>query len=387
MKIAMLGQKGIPAIFGGIERHVEELAIRLADHNHEVIVYCRPWYLGKQPVTSNEQRIHRVSIPTIKSKHLDAIVHTFFSTMHALRKNPDIYHYHGVGPSLISWIPRIFRPRARVITTFHCIDRKHQKWGLVARVALRLGEWSACRFAHQTITVSRTLEQYCKDVYETNTSYIPNGIAAPPHTGTTLIKRFQLEPNKYVAMVSRLVRHKGAHYLIRAWNGLQTKHPKLIQDKKLVIVGDSAFTDDYTAELRTLAGTDPSIVFTGYQSGAMLEELFANALFIAHPSESEGLPIAVLEAMSYGKVVVASDIPENMEVVAEHGVPFRNSDVAHLTERMAELLENPNELTALGARAQAFVLKQYHWDDIVKQVEHLYQTNTPTMTARAQTIE
>lgn len=372
MKIAMLGQKGIPAVFGGIERHVEELATRLATRGHEVIVYCRPWYTkNREPRTENP--VLCVTVPTVKTKHLDAIVHTFMATLHALFFiKPDIYHYHGVGPALVSWLPRLLRPRARVLVTFHCIDRKHQKWGLIARVVLRMGEWASCRYPHKTVTVSRTLTQYCRDVYETETSYIPNGVACPREGSGALIGRFGLEPGRYLAMVSRLVRHKGAHYLIEAWNHLQIEDPETVRGMKLAIVGDSAFTDSYVNELKLRAGRDPSIVFTGYQSGAMLESLFSNAQFIVHPSESEGLPIAVLEAMSYGKVVLASDIPENMEVIASHGVPFKNGDVEDLKNKMRELLQTPAELEPIGKAARDFVLTEYHWDDIATRVETLY---------------
>lgn len=375
MKIAMLGQKGVPAAFGGIERHVDELSSRLAARGHEVLVYCRKWYLDLeiQNAKSKTQNVRSVVVPTIRRKHFDAIVHTLIATLHALRENPDIYHYHGVGPSLLSWIPRLVRPHARVITTFHCIDRKHQKWGLVARIALRIGEWSACRFAHTTITVSRTLEQYCRDVYETNTIYIPNGIAAHATPSNTLIKRFGLATDGYIAQVARLIRHKGVHLTIRAWQNLQHECPELLKNKKLAIVGDSVFTDDYVAELKTFAAGDSSIVFTGFQSGALLDELYANALFIVHPSLSEGLPIAVLEAMSYGKIVLASDIPENMEIIAEHGVACQAGDVDDLTQKMKALFETPECLPQAGAEARDFVLKHYHWDDITSEVLRAYE--------------
>ncbi|MDP3985721.1 MAG: glycosyltransferase family 4 protein [bacterium] len=375
MKIAMLGQKGIPTAFGGIERHVEELSTRLANRGHEVVVYCRPWYCqasSLKPQASSNLKL--VSTASLKLKNLDAISHTFFSSLHAiLKERPDVYHYHGVGPALLAFLPRIFRPRARVIVTFHCIDRKHQKWSLFARIMLRLGEWAACRFAHRTITVSRTLSQYCRDVYETDTVYIPNGISEHGIADPSLLKRFDLAPDGYIAMVSRLVRHKGAHYLVEACNIIREERPELIQNKKLAIVGDSAFTDEYVQSLKGMAEGNPSIVFTGYQSGAMLEALFSGASFIVHPSESEGLPIAVLEAMSYGKVVLASDIPENREVVADHGFQFPSGDIVVLKEKIIDLLEHQDQLEKLGAEARTFVLREYHWDDIATQVESLYK--------------
>ncbi len=375
MKIVMIGQKGVPALYGGIERHVEELGSRLVTLGHEVICYCRPWFVSRDlRLKIKDLDLKRIVMPSIKTKHLDTISHTLISTVHALIfVRPDIYHYHAVGPSLAAWMARIFAPRARVIVTFHCIDRKHAKWGLISRVMLRMGEWAACQFAHETITVSRTLEQYCAEVYEKKTHYIPNGISERSAAGSTLINRFGLLSKNYIIFVARLVAHKGAHVLIDAWQKLGSLSPELVAGKKLVIVGDGAFTDQYVAQLKSQAAGDASIVFTGYQSGAMLDELFANALYAVHPSFSEGLPIAVLEAMSYGKVVLASDIPENLEALGPHGVAFRAGDVEDLMIKMAALFEAADTLPTLGACARQFVLGEYHWDDIAQQVSKLYE--------------
>lgn len=379
MRIVMLGQKGVPALYGGIERHVEELGARLAAFGHEVICYSRPWFVNRESGIRNyESGIKRIVTPSINTKHLDAISHTLVSTLHALLfVRPDIYHFHAVGPALMAWLPRIFAPRARVIVTFHCIDRKHAKWGLMSRVMLRVGEWAACRFSHETITVSRTLEQYCAEVYEKKTHYIPNGISWRRESGNALIGRFGLTPRNYVVFVARLVAHKGAHVLIEAWQKLGASSPEFVVGKKLVIVGDGAFTDRYVADLKAQAARDASIVFTGYQNGAMLDELFANALCAVHPSFSEGLPIAVLEAMSYGKVVLASDIPENLEALGPHGVSFHAGDVDDLVTKLGALIEAYDTLPELGARARQFVLEHYHWDDIAKKVSELYTVTSP----------
>ncbi len=177
MKIAMIGQKGIPTRFGGIERHVEELAIRLGTLGHEVRVYTRAWYAA--PKKRFSRGVSTVVTPTVNTKHLDAIVHTFTATIHAIGAGVDVIHYHGVGPSLLSFIPRIFAPRIRVVSTFHCIDRKHQKWNVFARLALGLGERAACVFPHATIAVSKTLQAYCDNSFNTDTIYVPNGISKP----------------------------------------------------------------------------------------------------------------------------------------------------------------------------------------------------------------
>lgn len=375
MKIAMIGQKGIPAVYGGIERHVEELSTRLAKCGFEVSVYCRPWYVSKSEIKNEKLKIFEgvklVYLPSLKTKNLDAISHTLLATLHALFCDYDIIHYHGVGPALLSWLPRIFRPRVKVIVTFHCIDRKHQKWGFIAKLMLRAGEWAACRFAHKTITVSKTLHQYCAEAYDKDTVYIPNGVAMPQGggLGSKILAEYGLEKNKYLLMVSRLVRHKGAHYLIAAF--LNLKEEKNCQDLKLVFVGDSSFTDDYVKDLKAMAEDDKNIVFVGFKTGKPLEELFANALAVVHPSESEGLPIAVLEAMSHGKMVLASDIPENMELVKDYGFNFQNKNIDDLTEQLKNLICR-NDLEEKGQLARNFVLKNYNWESVVASTEKIY---------------
>lgn len=370
MKIAFIGQKGIPTKFGGIERHVEELSVRLNAVGQQVFIYCRPWYT---PIEQTEYRgVHLVNLPSIHTKHLDAISHTLIATIHALFQPYDIIHYHGVGPALLAWVPRVFKPRCRVVVTFHCIDRKHQKWNWFARLALRLGEWAACAFAHQTIAVSQTLQQYCRDVYETEAVYIPNGVPLAANTiGSTLIKQqFGLEPNRYILAVSRLVRHKGLHHLIAAYQSLATELP-------LVIVGGSAFTDDYVAELQLMAADNSQIRFLGYQEGAVLTELFANAAIFVQPSETEGLPITLLEAMSYGRAAIASDIPENQETLGGCGLLFRDRDAGDLAKKLAYALAQPAVMSQFGAKAKQRVIRYYRWEDITQQTEKLYNQLLP----------
>lgn len=377
MRIAMIGQKGIPAVYGGVERHVEELSTRLSEGGFDVTVFCRPWYGNKLKVKSEKLKIYKgvnlVYLPSLKTKHLDAISHTFIAIIYALFGKYDIIHFHGVGPALLSWLPKIFCRKTKVVTTFHCIDRKHQKWGFFARLMLRVGEWAACRFADQTITVSKTLQQYCSEAYDKDTLYIPNGVTVTANNFgpvSEILAKYNLERDKYLLMVSRLVRHKGAHYLINAFRALREKNADFC-GLKLVFAGDSAFTDDYVKELKNSAAGDSDIIFVGFQSGRPLEDLFLNALAVVHPSESEGLPIAVLEAMSYGKVVLASDIPENMELIKDHGFSFQNKNISDLIERLKELLVR-RDLKEKGTEAKNFVAAHYNWDFVVTEVKKVY---------------
>ncbi len=373
MKIAMIGQKGVPAIFGGIEKHVEELGAQLAK-KHEVLVYARNWYTPKNVTEFKGMKIvHRT---TLHTKHLDAIVHTFISTLDAIfMQKADVIHYHGVGPSLLSFIPRILSPKTKVISTFHCIDRYHQKWNWFARLMLAMGEKASCKFAHQTIAVSKTIQNYALNEYKCYTAYNPNGVT-PVQTiiGDEYLKEFGLEKGKYLAMISRLVAHKGAHYLIKAYKNAKAKNPQLLKNYKLAIVGDGAFTDKYVEYLHRLAENDKDIVFTGNQSGNKLEELYANAKMLVHPSENEGLPITVLQAMSHGLPTLVSDIPEHQEVINDSHFWFTNASILSLTNKIINLLEKPELLESAGEKNKQTVEKNYAWEDIAKKTESIYQT-------------
>lgn len=369
MKIAMIGQKGIPAIYGGVERHVEELSVELGKLGHEILVYGRKWY-SRAPVIYPGVKVIRTL--AIHTKHLDAISHTFFSTIHAMFQKVDVIHYHGVGPALLSWIPRVFSPKTKVIATFHCLDRYHQKWGFIARLFLKFGEKAACLFPHQTIAVSKTIKYYCLNEYLRNAAAIPNGVTMPGVANAVLLDRWNLKPNGYVLMVSRLVRHKGAQYLIEAWKLLKKQNINGISNLKLVIVGDATFTDAYVADLKTLANGNSDIIFTGWQSGEALNALYANSKLLVHPSENEGLPITVLQAMSAGRAVLVSDIPEHQEVITDNRFWFLNANVLSLAGKLAELIGSDAMLNEAGAKNADLVKQNYSWKDIAKKTEQLY---------------
>ncbi len=374
MKTAMIGQKGIPAIYGGVERHVEELAKQMAKAGHEVLVYSRAWYTPKN--IKNVGSIRVIHTPGINTKNLDAITHTFTATIHAIFQKPDIIHYHAVGPSLLAWIPRIFAPKIKVVITAHCLDRHHQKWGLIARIMLRMGEWTAAKFAHQTITVSKTLKNYYLNEYTTITNYIPNGIkeVAKDIDSNIIEDKWDLKKDKYILMVSRLVKHKGAHYLIDAWQFAKTQYPILFSGYKLVIAGGSAHTDSYVKELKRMARGDNSIIFTSWQKGKTLEQLFANASILVHPSENEGLPITVLEAMSYGKAVLVSDIPEHKEIITNSKYWFSNACISSLADKLIELFREKEQFKTTGKLNQKLVETDFNWKDIGEKTLKVYKS-------------
>lgn len=373
MFIAMLGQKGVPGRSGGVETHVAELSTRLTRAGHSVVAYARNWYTPRGADRFNGVRVLR--LPSVHTKHLDTISHTLLATLHAaIFVRPDVYHFHGVGPSLLSWIPRLLAPRARIVATFHCVDRWHEKWGWFAQTMLRLGERLATVIPDETIVVSKVLADYTKREYAASPTYIPNGVS-PVRTATDplLLAPFGLESYQYVAVVSRLVPHKGQHTLIEAWKAAKALRPELFRTLKLAIVGGSSFTDGYVKRLHAMAADDASIVFTGAQAGDALEALFSGSRFVVHPSTSEGLPIAILEAMSYGKAVLAADIPENMEVIAEHGVPFTAGDVNDLAHKLIELVLDPMRAAAVGHLARTYVEDAYDWMDIAAATLDVYR--------------
>lgn len=364
MKVYFIGQKGIPAHGGGVERHVDELATRLVKHGHEVFVYARKGYTKTTPSTYKGANI--LYTPTIYTKHLEAITHTFISILDLVRRDVDIVHVHAIGPSLLIPMIRILKPRAKVVSTIHCSDYHHQKWGKFARFSLRLGEHIAAKFSHLPITVSRGLKKHIKEAYQSEAVYIPNGVPTPKlNSDPYLLAKWGLRPGEYIVSISRLIRHKGLHFLIEAYKQLDT-------DKKLVIVGGAEYTDDYAKELHAMAKGNDNIVFTGKQSGETLQALFEHAYLFVQPSLSEGLSIALLEALSYKQAVLASDIPENLEVVDEVGFTFQSGNVQDLRVKLDFLLKNPMIVKQRKELGRIHVEANYDWEEITEKTARVY---------------
>jgi len=364
MKIYFIGQKGIPAKAGGVERHVEELATRLVKAGHEVFVYARPNYTGKN--LKKYRGVNLINLPTIATKHFDAISHTFRACLDLVKKDVDIIHFHSIGPASLIWLAKLLKPGVPIIFTFHTKCYEHKKWGLIAKAYLKLGELAGCLLADETIVISRQLAKYTKDKYRTEAIYVPNGVSLIKPVKAVKIKKWGLKKDNYLLLVSRLVGHKGIQYLIEAYNSLKT-------DKKLVIVGAGSFTNDYVKELKTLAKGNKNIIFTGNQTGRELAELYSNAYLFVQPSESEGLSIALLEAMSYGRGVLTSDIPENLEVIKSVGFSFINKDVASLKKKLSYLIDQPALVSARGELGRARVKKFYDWSNITEEVIRVYR--------------
>ncbi len=380
MKVAMIGQKGLPATFGGIERHCEELGARLATLGCDVTVFCRLYYSAKKIAELNLEEIspHRYRyrgmtlelLPSIPTKHLDAATHSFICSMVTLFRRYDIIHFHALGPTIFSLLPHaIGRP---TVATVHGLDWQRAKWGDFAKKVLRLGEKIAARYPDALIVVSRTLQDYFEKNYHRKACYIPNGIIDPPRLPAREIRvRWRLERDSYILFVGRLVPEKGCHYLISAFRKLDT-------GKSLVIAGGESYSEDYVKRLHKLAEGDGRILFTGYVFGNVLDELFSNAYFYVHPSDMEGLPLTLLEALSYGNCVLASNIPENTEVIApegaeEFGFIFEKGNIESLRGKMEALRAHPIRVKEMGGGARQHVLKTYNWDRIAEETLNVYQ--------------
>lgn len=369
MKIAFIGQKGLPAKFGGVERHVEELASEIAASGHEVVVYVRNNYTDKN--LKEHRGVKLVHIPSISTKNLDAISHTFLASIHALFQDYDVVHYQAIGPSILSWIIKFFKRKTLLITTFHCQDYYHKKWGWFAKTILKMGEWVTCNIPDKTITVSKSLTDYVKDKYNVEPENIFNGARIKTDFDFKSLEKWNLEKNKYIVFVGRLIRHKGVHHLIEAFKKLQ-KESKVPEEFKLVIVGDGFYTDDYVNELKKLVGNNQDIIFTGSLSGSELRGVFAGARLFVHPSESEGLSIALLEAMGYGVPILMSDIKENLDVAEGVAEIFETNSVSNLRDKLDEIINGNIDLSLNVQEAKKLVENKYNWEIIAQKTISLY---------------
>jgi glycosyltransferase involved in cell wall biosynthesis len=366
LRIVQLGLKGLSlqADAGGIERHVAELAPRLVAQGHEVTAYVRQrYYDAGQP---EYKGVKLKPLPSVPTKHLDTITHTWLAAWDVLRRPVDIIHYHGIGPATLSWITRWLKPSAQTVVTFHSLDRFHQKWGAVARAYLHFSEWAAVKFPHATITVSRGMQDYCRQHYRAETTHIPNGANLEPYPGSDRLAQWNLEPGSYFLTAARLVKQKGIHHLIEAYDGFES-------EKQLVIMGaGDEHPGSYADYLHRLSEGNSSIIFTGFQTGAALKQLIANCYLYIHPSEAEGLSVSILEAMAAGRGVLVSEIPENVEPIDHSGVSFVNANAADLRAKMRQLLNHPEIVDDLGQQGRRWIDQEYSWDLVAERTERFY---------------
>lgn len=371
MKIAFVGQKGIPAAKpGGIDWYVEELAIRLAERGHEVFVYVRDNYTDKR--LKEYAGVKLVHLPGVSEKKLGVITFAFFATVHALFHNYDVMHYHLIGAAFPGFLIKIFTPKTALVATVHSQDCTHLKRNLFLRAVSKFEELIAGRIPDKIIAVSQTLGRFIKEKFQRNAIVIPNGFSVAETDAINKIEKWGLKKNEYLFSASRLIKRKGIHHLIEAYQNLYNKN--LHKGKKLVISGGGPYAGDYAKFLGRLAAGNKSIIFTGLQSGETLNQLFSHAYLFVQPSEKEEPSIALLEAMGYGKTALVSSTQENLEAIGSNGFAFRTGDAKDLKEKLRILLDDPVLVRKNGKLARAEISRKYDWEKITMQTESLYKS-------------
>lgn len=371
MKIVMIGQKGLPARSGGIERHVENMAPGLASRGHEVIVYGRKWYAGDRSFEC--QGVQQEFSPGIHTKHLDAITHSFTALLRARRHKPDIIHIHGTGAALLTPFARVIHPRAKTIVTIHCLDRVLSKWNGFARYAFNLGEKFACYFAHKTVAVSETLTRYCLMKYNRQTSFVTHPFPVMEQPGMESLETFGLQKDGYFLFVGRLIPDKQAHVLVDAYVKARKERPDIFESKPLVIVGSGSSTTAYVDWMyRKVAGLS-GVLMVGSQYGEALRSLQAHAYAHVFPTSSEGLSLAVLEAGAFARPVIATKIEANIEATGGHMISCVPENIDSLAQAMTFSAEmDRGQLSEIGTALAKHVAKAYDESDRIDDMTRLY---------------
>lgn len=364
----MIGHKRYGSREGGVEVVVTELARRMAALGHEVTCYDRS---GKDVMTGVGTQGERVvdgvrvvPVRTVDAKGLAALSSSFFATLAAIKDRPDVVHYHAEGPCVP--LPLARRAGIRTVATIHGLDWQRAKWGKLASTYIKMGERNAARRADEVIVLSRSAQSYFREAYGRETRLVPNGIEPKePRSAHFISERWGLSRGSYVLFLGRIVPEKRPELLIKAFRGLDT-------DKRLVIAGGSSDTSEYLDEIKQLAADDPRIILTGFVQGEALEELYSNAFCYVLPSDVEGMPMSLLEAMAYGRCCVTSDIPECADVTGGTGLTFPKGDKERLREVLASLMADVHEAEAMGYDARKRARESFGWDNVVRRTLELY---------------
>ncbi len=364
----MFGQKRLSRE-GGIEIVVKELCTRMAKNGYTVTCYNRSGHhvSGAEYDKKTEyEGINQKCVPTIEKKGLAAVSSSFFAALYSAFGKYNVVHIHAEGPAFFSWLPKLLGKR--VIVTVHGLDWQREKWksGFGSKF-IKQGEKNAVKYADEIIVLSKGVHDYFRNQYGRETRFIPNGVNRPEIRKAELITdKFGLTKDSYILFLGRLVPEKGIRYLIEAFKNVKT-------EKKLVIAGGSSDTDSFMKELKELAKDDKRIIFTGFVQGQMLEELYSNAYIYTLPSDLEGMPLSLLEAMSYGNCCLVSDIQECTEVVEDKALIFKKSNVQDLQNKLQEACDRTEKVMELKQQAADYICKKYNWDDVVEETLKLYR--------------
>ena len=361
MRVMVLGIRGMPKVQGGVETHAEQLYQRLAASGCQIDVIVRTPFVPKGASMPGSIRLHRIWSP--RKPGLEAFIHSVLGVLYAGIARPDILHIHAVGPAVVTPLARLLG--LRVVVTHHGPDYDRDKWGRFARWLLRLGESFGMRFSHERIAISRVIVNLIREKYRLDATLIHNGVVpVTMRADSQILNSFGLTRDKYFLQVSRLVPEKRQLDLIQAFVAAQ------LSGWKLVLVG-SGDGSGYSAKVHAAAEAD-AVVMTGFMTGEPLAQIYSHAGVFVLPSTHEGLPIAMLEALSYGLPVIASDIPANLEVGLDVESYFRVGDIESLARRLRAFAAASPDAAARAAR-RAFVADRYDWDRIASATLSLYR--------------
>lgn len=363
MKIAMLGHKRIPSREGGVEIVVEELATRMVKQGHDVMCYNRSRKGLNKIREFNGVKIKHVF--TIDARGIAAMTSSLSASIRAALGKFEVVHYHAEGPAAMCFLPKLFKKR--IVVTIHGLDWQREKWGGFATRYLLFGEKMAVKYADSIIVLSENVKKYFKEKYNRETILIPNGVEKHSKVGANAIKeQWGLERDNYILFLGRIVPEKGVSYLVDAFK-------KLNCDKKLVIAGGSSDTDGFVMNIKDKTKGNKNVVFTGFVEGQVLAELYSNAYIYVLPSDLEGMPISLLEAMSYGNCCLVSDIPECTEAVGDKAVHFKRGNIDDLREQLQMLCDNEEIVNTYKRNSSEHVCSKYSWDEVVEKTLKIYE--------------
>jgi glycosyltransferase involved in cell wall biosynthesis len=359
MRIAILGTRGIPASYGGFETFAEHLATRLVARGHEVTVYCRAHYVSPRQLEFHGVKLE--VLPTIRHKYFDTVVHTFLSAIHAAPRRFDAALICNAANAPFSPILRF--TGTPVVINVDGLEHKRKKWGWLGRRYYRLAERLSTLLPNEMVTDAQVIQDYYLAEHNAPSTMIAYGSEVERRPDRTAVRKWRVEPNRYVLYVSRLEPENNAHLVIEAFKKVRTAY-------RLLIVGDAPYAEHYINSLKTQARGDKRIIFTGFVFGQDYRALQQNAYCYVHATEVGGTHPALLEAMGYGNCVLTLATPENIEVVGDAGVPY--ADEFDLTEKLQRVLRDGSLVQAYRHRAQLRIQKHYDWNHVVDQYEELF---------------
>ena len=361
MKIVFIAIKGIEKI-GGIETYTFEAGKRLAKMGHDIVIYTLK--NEQHSKTYEFEGMTIIPLSAFRNSPLAKLFLVIHASFHQFSlKHVDVVHYHAIGPSLFCFIPRI--AGRKTVVQSHGHEWKRSSWGWLAVKFFHFAEKYSFVFANQITSVSQELKEFYEKKYNREVHYIPNGVNLAKPRKAKEIKKFNVKENNYILFLGRISREKGIHYLIEAYQRINTSMP-------LVIVGEQREGDKYLAELKMIADDNPNILFTGTATGKLWREWYSNAAIFVLPSEIEGLPTSLLEAMSFARCCLISDIAANCEALGNTGAIFKNTDVDSLFHALEYLIHNPEVRTRYGKLAKIRADTVYAWDNISLELEDFY---------------